>query len=127
MLNGYLVPCSLFQLLYQIYFKNMTFADPSLAPTPGKLPLSKVLSLVTDTFTSATERHIEVGDGLEVFIVLTLPSHGEGSWEEASGGLLRGEKGLEAGGVSVEVLESLGTVGGRETRCLIVRKELKKD
>jgi hypothetical protein len=25
------------------------------------------------------------------------------------------------------VLESLGTVGGRETRCLIVRKELKKD
>jgi 20S proteasome subunit beta 6 len=105
----------------------MTFPDPSQAPTPGQLPLSKVLALVTDTFTSATERHIEVGDGLEVFIVLTLPTTGTDSWEEASGGLLKGGEGLDAGGVSVEVLESLGTVGGRETRCLIVRKELKKD
>jgi len=43
----------------QIYFKNQT-------PTPGTsfpkhLPLSTVLPLVIDSFTSATERHIEVG------------------------------------------------------------------
>jgi len=34
------------------------------------LPLSDVLSIVIDSFTSATERHIEVGDGLEIYIVL---------------------------------------------------------
>ncbi|CCG82412.1 putative Proteasome component Prs3 [Taphrina deformans PYCC 5710] len=33
------------------------------------LELSKVLSLCRDAFTSATERHIEVGDGLEFAIV----------------------------------------------------------
>lgn len=57
---------------------------------PGRLPLSTVLSLVVDAFTvslhhspnfpfdthllnsrqSATERHIEVGDGLEMYVVM---------------------------------------------------------
>jgi 20S proteasome subunit beta 6 len=34
-----------------------------------KLPLQTVLKLVKDAFASATERHIEVGDGLEIHIV----------------------------------------------------------
>jgi 20S proteasome subunit beta 6 len=95
----------------QIYFKNQTYPDPSLAPTPGKLPLSKVLSLVTDTFTSATERHIEVGDGLEIFVVVS----GQ-----------QGEDELRAN-VGAELLESLGQVGDCETRSFVLRKELKKD
>jgi len=59
----------------QIYFKNQTPAQGS--PHPAHLPLPDVLSIVIDSFTSATERHIEVGDGLEMYIVLakgrTLP------------------------------------------------------
>ena len=42
----------------QIYFKNQTPA--SGASFPQHLPLSTVLSLVIDSFTGATERHIEV-------------------------------------------------------------------
>lgn len=34
-----------------------------------KLSLEKVVKLVKDTFAAATERHIEVGDGLEIYIV----------------------------------------------------------
>lgn len=34
-----------------------------------KLPLEQVIKLVKDAFASATERHIEVGDGLEIYIV----------------------------------------------------------
>ncbi|KAF8272625.1 proteasome subunit [Lactarius quietus] len=61
--------------LDKIYFKNQTPAQGS--PHPAHLPLPDVLSIVIDSFTSATERHIEVGDGLEMYIVLakgrTLP------------------------------------------------------
>ena len=98
----------------QIYFKNQTYPSPELTPTPGKLPLAKVLSLVTDTFTSATERHIEVGDGLEIFIILSKPEDG---WDAAIADL----------GPGAEALESFGQVGGCETKLFIIRKELKKD
>jgi 20S proteasome subunit beta 6 len=33
------------------------------------LPLDRVIKIVKDAFASATERHIEVGDGLEIHIV----------------------------------------------------------
>lgn len=49
------------------------------SPLPGTAPLKlgerpefdlkEVLELVTDAFTGATERHIEVGDGLEMLVV----------------------------------------------------------
>ncbi len=45
-------------LLDKIYFKNQTPAQAS--PHPAHLPLPDVLSIVIDSFTSATERHIEV-------------------------------------------------------------------
>ncbi len=44
--------------IVQIYFKNQTEAAGQTHPT--HLPLSDVLAIVTDSFTSATERHIEV-------------------------------------------------------------------
>jgi len=55
-----------------VYKKNQS-------PLPGTAPLKlgerpefdlkEVLELVTDAFTGATERHIEVGDGLEMLVV----------------------------------------------------------
>lgn len=44
--------------LPQIYFKNQVAAPGT--SFPKHLPLNDVISLVTDSFTSATERHIEV-------------------------------------------------------------------
>jgi len=35
----------------------------------SNLPLERVTALVVDAFTGATERHIEVGDGLEMLII----------------------------------------------------------
>jgi 20S proteasome subunit beta 6 len=67
----------------QVGGKNMT-RDPAGPPAPAEpvyaqgesytpprsvLPLDRVEALVTDAFTGAAERHIEVGDGLEIFII----------------------------------------------------------
>lgn len=56
----------------QIYKKNQV-PDPS-APPPvkGERPefeLKEVQELLTDAFTGAAERHIEVGDGLDMLII----------------------------------------------------------
>ena len=47
-----------FSFLDQIYFKNQTAAQGF--SHPAHLPLTDVLSIVIDSFTGATERHIEV-------------------------------------------------------------------
>lgn len=66
------------QSLIQPFLDNMVYGknqqrDPSLPPLVKgerpKLELDHVLKLVTDAFTGATERQIEVGDGLEMFVV----------------------------------------------------------
>ncbi|KAI0460848.1 Proteasome subunit beta type-6 [Komagataella kurtzmanii] len=55
----------------QVNFKNQM--DPDSNGTAKKelkyLKLDEVISLVRDAFSSATERHINVGDGLEILIV----------------------------------------------------------
>lgn len=55
----------------QVNFKNQY--DPESNGTKKKeiryLSLEEVIELVRDAFTSATERHIQVGDGLEILIV----------------------------------------------------------
>ncbi|CAL1713722.1 unnamed protein product [Somion occarium] len=89
----------------QIYFKNQQL--PPGQTRPLHLSLSDVLSIVIDSFTSATERHIEVGDGLEIYVVL------------AKG---RGPQGLEA----VRGAQEL-TTNAEGDRVFIVRRELKKD
>ncbi|KAG8912986.1 Proteasome subunit beta type-6 [Tulasnella sp. 408] len=105
-----------------IYFKNQT---PSIdAPFPRHLPLSHVLSIVTDSFTSATERHIEVGDGLEIYIILA-------KGKTLSGLGLDGVKGLSE--VTSTVDDSDGSASEGETsladgeRIFVLRRELKKD
>lgn len=55
----------------QVDFKNQM--DPESNGTKKKqvryLKLDEVIQLVRDAFTSATERHIEIGDGLQILIV----------------------------------------------------------
>ena len=34
-----------------------------------KLPVERVINLAKDSFAAATERHIGVGDGLEIYVV----------------------------------------------------------
>ncbi|KDQ16136.1 hypothetical protein BOTBODRAFT_54249 [Botryobasidium botryosum FD-172 SS1] len=93
----------------QIYFKNQQAAPGS--PHPAHLPLNQVLALVTDSFTSATERHIEVGDGLEIYIVL---AKGRNSNE------LESLKGV------AEVTTASEAIATGE-RLFVLRRELKKD
>ena len=92
----------------QVMFKNVNFPGGA-APEPGHLPLDSALQLTMDGFTSATERHIEVGDGLEVYVVHSPASH-------------------------APVLEQRGAVdacGGQEPQtpgaCVVIRCDLKKD
>ncbi|THH05895.1 hypothetical protein EW145_g4464 [Phellinidium pouzarii] len=72
----------------QIYFKNQQPLPGVAGGYPVHLPLERVLSLVTDSFTSATERHIEVGDGLEVYVVLAK-NHSPQRLEALSGAHVR--------------------------------------
>ncbi|KAJ7619792.1 20S proteasome subunit [Mycena polygramma] len=89
----------------QIYFKNQTPSPGSAHPT--HLPLAHVLSLVIDSFTSATERHVEVGDGLEMYVVL------------AKGSPLQG---LD----KVQGITELTNIAGGE-RMFVIRRNLKRD
>lgn len=51
------------------------------------LPLDHVRKLVEDSFTSAVERHIEVGDGLQMMIVRQDPkAFAEGGVRDTAGG-----------------------------------------
>ena len=105
----------MYQLTRQIYFKNQT-PEPGAAPLiPGNLPLATVLGLVVDSFTSATERHIEVGDGLEMYVVMKQG--------RSPDDLLA--KGSLPEGVEVEQVDAMGEGGGDLT--FIVRKSLKRD
>ncbi|KAK9475111.1 nucleophile aminohydrolase [Dipodascopsis tothii] len=56
----------------QVNFKNQSVRDADgefHARATTYLELDEVLKLVRDAFSSATERHIHVGDGLEILIV----------------------------------------------------------
>lgn len=89
----------------QIYFKNQVPAAGTTHPT--HLPLPAVLSLVIDSFTGATERHIEVGDGLQMFVVL---SKGRSTQD------LQGFRGVQ---------EVTTTADGE--RIFLIERDLKKD
>jgi 20S proteasome subunit beta 6 len=65
--------------LYDVQVMGKNMSPELVAVTPGapvldgegrsNLPLERVLAIVTDSFSSATERHIEIGDGLEMYVV----------------------------------------------------------
>ncbi|KAM6494255.1 20S proteasome subunit [Amanita muscaria] len=87
----------------QVYYKNQTAGQDESFPT--HLPLPSVLKLVVDAFTSATERHIEVGDGLEIYVVLKRDS------------------------TAIQSMEGVQEVTTSEEgqRVFYIRRELKKD
>lgn len=99
----------------QIYFRNQTFPADMPKPIPGNLPLGDVLGLVIDSFTSATERHIEVGDGLEMYVVM---KKGRGVEDLTATGML-------PDGVTVEELGPIGSGGGERT--FLISRPLKRD
>lgn len=102
-------------LIDQIYFKNQV-PEPGAAPRiPGNLPLDTVLSIVIDSFTSATERHIEVGDGLEMYVVMNKGR----KTDDLLG------KGTLPEGITVEELGTLGS--GENERTFLVYRPLKRD
>ncbi|CAN6645805.1 proteasome subunit beta type-6 [Trichomonascus vanleenenianus] len=54
----------------QVNFKNQMDPENPSQPRPKRyLSLDEALKLVKDSFTSATERHIQVGDQLQILIV----------------------------------------------------------
>ena len=68
-----------------------------------------------DSFTSATERHIEVGDGLELYIVM---KQGRDVSDLTGEGML---------GTGMEI-EELGAMGdGDVERTFLVKRSLKRD
>jgi len=92
----------------QIYLKNQ---KPIAGSLPAQLTLQRVIALVTDSFTSATERHIEVGDGLEIYVVMSKRM---------------------ASSTTPDLLQALGNVQEVTAtpdgeRIFVVRRELKKD
>lgn len=101
----------------QVMFKNLNSTADTKIPEPGHLPLQHALRIVMDSFTSATERHIEVGDGLEVFVVRSLqPKAGSSSC---------------AAEVPLEQHGAVDALGGEDAfqpgACMVIRRELKKD
>ncbi|MCO5561015.1 hypothetical protein L7F22_014636 [Adiantum nelumboides] len=97
----------------QIMFKNQIPTPERPIPEPGTMTLPDVLRIVMDSFTSATERHIEVGDGLEMFVV-RLP----GSTTGAAAVDLGAHGAVEALG---------GEDPQKDDACMVIRRELKKD
>ena len=85
--------------------------------------MKTVLSIVTDSFTSATERHIEVGDGLEIYLILA-------KGKTLSGLGLDQIKGLSEVTSTMEDSDgnsSDGDLLSEGERVYVIRRELKKD
>jgi 20S proteasome subunit beta 6 len=77
--------------------------------------MDMILGLVVDSFTSATERHIEVGDALEMYVVMKA--------DRGTDDLL-GEGKLPSD-MKVEELGKMG--GGSGERTFLVTRQLKRD
>ena len=114
--------------MLQIMFRNQYSTSEHTVPTPGTMKLPDVLKIVTDSFTSATERHIEVGDGLEMFVVRLPPGAASSSGAEPD------KENPVVGAASVNLEADFGAVealGGEDEQTpkatMIIRRELKKD
>jgi len=90
------------------------------------MSLPQVLSIVQDSFTSATERHIEVGDGLEMFVVRVPKTSALAAKMEAPVAGKANEVDLIS--QPYGAVEALGGEDGAvDGSCVVIRKELKKD
>lgn len=100
----------------QIMYRNQQPLPDRPIPQPGLYDLPTVLRVSMDSFTSATERHIEVGDGLEMFIVRSPPGTQDNTTSTLN---------------LPELFGAVEAVGGDEEQTpgatMVVRRELKKD
>lgn len=105
----------------QVMFKNQNSTPEAKIPEPGHLPLPQALRIVMDSFTSATERHIEVGDGLEIFVVRSTSPRTDASPSNVA----------PASEVNLEEQGAVEALGGEDAytpgACMVIRRELKKD
>lgn len=119
-------------------YKNQQPTPNRPIPAPGLYDVGTVLRITMDSFTSATERHIEVGDGLEMFIVRTPPPASSSAEGEASStsqaATAAASAGTSAGTSALDLRTLFGAVeatGGEEEQTpgatMVVRRELKKD
>ncbi|UZJ56981.1 hypothetical protein CBS101457_006301 [Exobasidium rhododendri] len=103
----------------QVMFKNQLSTPARPIPEPGTMKLDQVLRIVMDGFTGATERHIEVGDGLEMFVVRTPIEEGKSATEGS------------AASIDLAALGAVEALGGEDEykngACVVIRRELKKD
>lgn len=91
--------------------------------------LPQVLSIVMDSFTSATERHIEVGDGLEMFVVRNPKTSSiAANKEDAPIAGRANEIDLAQVMAPLSVEEALGGEDEQvEGAVTVIRRDLKKD
>lgn len=109
----------------QIYFRNHTPAPGQPPFDPSTHPLSTVLSILVDSFSSATERHIEVGDFLEGYVILSPGRTSDDLIGEGVKGVL--PEGMTVEEQDPEDLDVQSAVAGKGCRVFLVRKELKRD
>lgn len=121
----------------QVMYKNQQATPERPLPIPGHISLRHAISIATDSFTSATERHIEVGDGLEIFVVRDPKAKTQTKEDEPMAA-------AAAGAALVDVPPPAGQLdllaapfnaaeaqGGEDDQSpgatLVIRRELKKD
>ncbi|KDN43421.1 putative PRE7-20S proteasome subunit [Tilletiaria anomala UBC 951] len=116
----------------QIMFRNQVSTADHKVPTPGTMGLPEVLRIVTDSFTSATERHIEVGDGLEMYVVRLPPQTASASARgddcTMEGGAVAGAAAIDLSAQPYGAVEALGGEDEQQSKTtMVIRRELKKD
>lgn len=112
----------------QIMFKNQTSTPEHKVSEPGQMTLPEVLKIVVDSFTSATERHIEVGDGLEVFVVRTPAAKAADGPEAKAAGAAAVDLTSIPSDVPFSVAEAVGGEDEQQQGAvMVIRRELKKD
>lgn len=111
-----------------VMFKNQQSTPERPLPIPGTMKLDEVLRLVMDGFAGATERQIEVGDGLEMYVVRTpqVPA-GEGEDVQQAAAPAPGS----AMALDLAAMGGVEALGGEDESTdgavTVIRRELKKD
>ncbi|WFD01104.1 proteasome endopeptidase complex [Malassezia yamatoensis] len=104
----------------QVMFKNQQSTPTRQIPAPGHLSLQDTLKITMDSFTSATERHIEVGDGLDIFIVRNVRPQTDAASSSSS-----------AMNVNLEEMGAVEAIGGEDSytqkACMVIHRPLKRD
>lgn len=102
----------------QVMFKNQNSTSERTVPEPGTLALDESLKILMDAFTGATERHIEVGDGLEMYVIRNAPDASSAAPSGANSVDLRAAGAQDAPG---------GEDAQTPSTCMVLYRDLKRD